>query len=177
MFDVTVTQEQIDYAERTVKTFNFGNRGYGDGNTREQFTGILGQTVVADLLGCERPTGGKGFDGGTDYIINGKRVDIKTMTRSVPMRSYFVHNFVAYQKPYEVDYYIFASYNTKTSTLTVCGYIDKKQFFEKADFFPKGAERTRSNGTSFFTTSPNYEIIQSLLRPVNCVEDIVKGIT
>jgi len=38
-----------------------------------------------------------------DFLINGMRVDIKTMTRRVPVRDYFVHNFVGYQKDYDVD--------------------------------------------------------------------------
>lgn len=98
MFDVKVTEEQLRYAADMVERFNFGQRGRGDGNKREQLTGILGQTVFADLINAERPNGATGFDGGKDFEINHKRVDIKTMTRSVPMRPDFVHNFVGYQK-------------------------------------------------------------------------------
>lgn len=113
MFDVKVTEEQLRYAADMVERFNFGQRGRGDGNKREQLTGILGQTVFADLINAERPNGATGFDGGKDFEINHKRVDIKTMTRSVPMRPDFVHNFVGYQKDYPVDYYVFASFNKK----------------------------------------------------------------
>lgn len=111
MFDVKVTEEQLRYAADMVERFNFGQRGRGDGNKKEQLTGILGQTVFADLINAERPNGATGFDGGKDFEINHKRVDIKTMTRSVPMRPDFVHNFVGYQKDYPVDYYVFASFN------------------------------------------------------------------
>jgi|GEM_PF-4391708 len=36
MFDVTVSQEQLNYAKKLVDEYNFGQRGYGDGNKREQ---------------------------------------------------------------------------------------------------------------------------------------------
>ena len=131
MFDVKVTEEQLRYAADMVERFNFGQRGRGDGNKREQLTDILGQTVFADLINAERPNGATGFDGGKDFEINHKRVDIKTMTRSVPMRPDFVHNFVGYQKGYPVDYYVFASFNKTKEILTVCGYIGKEEFFRR----------------------------------------------
>ena len=96
MFDIKVSQEQLDYANEMVNKYNFGQRGYGDGTKREQLTGIIGQTVFADLIGQERPVGSTGFDGGKDFFINGRRVDIKTMTRKVPVKDFYVHNFVFY---------------------------------------------------------------------------------
>lgn len=176
MFDVIVTQEQLEYVQAMVDKYNFGQRGYGDGNKREQFTGIIGQTVLADLLGLPRPDGAEGFDGGKDFIIHSKRVDIKTMTRSVPMREDFVHNFVGYQKNYDVDFYIFASYNTVNKHLTVCGYIDKHSFFERATFFEKGSIRKRSDGTTFKTFAPLYEIEQTMLFPTLSLQDMLLNI-
>lgn len=173
MFDITVTDEQIDYAKTMVKKFDFGQRGRGDGNKKEQLTGIIGQTVFSDEIKVARPTGETGFDGGKDFIINEKKVDIKTMTRSVPMRSYFVHNFIGYQKNYEVDYYIFTSFNIKNRKLTICGIIDKENFFKKSTFFDKGSIRKRSDGTTFETFAPLYEIKQTLLVPVNNIQELI----
>lgn len=176
MFDIIVTQEQFDYAKRMVEEYNFGQRGYGDGNTNQQLTGIIGQTVFSDLTGEERPDGSTGFDGGRDFFINGKRIDIKTMTRKVPVRDYYVHNFIGYQRNYDVDYYIFASYNISNRTLTICGFIDKKGFFNTSVYYKKGSLRTRADGTSFRTFAPLYEISQTDLHPVNNIEDLLGGI-
>jgi hypothetical protein len=176
VFDVEVTEEQLNYACEMVDRYNFGQRGYGDGSRREQLTGIIGQTVFADIIEAERPEGSTGFDGGKDFLINGMRVDIKTMTRRVPVRDYFVHNFVGYQKDYDVDYYVFASYNTARRVLTICGYIGKDEFFENADFFPKGSLRERSDGTSFRTFAPLYEIKQTDLRTVDDIGSLLNGI-
>lgn len=171
MFVEYVKKSQLEYANKLVHMYNFGNRGRGDGNTKEQLVGILGQTVLADLLNLERPQG-SGFDGGVDFIINNKRIDVKTMTRTTDMRDYYVHNFIGYQEKYEVDYYIFASYNRLNAKITFCGYVDKEAFFERASFYKKGARRYRSDGSCFISKAPLYEIKQESLKALNSVEDI-----
>ncbi len=121
MFDVRVTAEQLNFAQDMVNRYNFGMRGYGDGNKKEQLTGIIGQTVFADLLGFPRPNGADGFDNGVDFVINGRKVDIKTMSRTVPVRDHYVHNFIGYQRKYSVDYYVFASYSSITKGICDTG--------------------------------------------------------
>lgn len=80
------------------------------------------------------------------------------------------------KKKYDVDYYVFASYNTTNRVLTICGYISKEEFFEKADFFPKGSLRKRSDGTSFHTFAPLYEIKQTDLLVANDLDSLLNGI-
>ena len=176
MFDIVVSNEQYEYAADMVEKYNFGQRGYGDGDKKKQLTGIIGQTVFADLAGLPRPDGSTGFDGGRDFVINGRSVDIKTMSRTVPMRENFVHNFVAYQKNFAVDHYVFASLNTRSSVLTVCGYVSKHDFFERAAFFEKGSVRTRFDGTSFRTFAPLYEIEQSQLEKADSIGELISKI-
>lgn len=176
MWDIKVTPEQIGYAKKMVARYNFGNRGYGDGNAREQFVGVLGQTVLADILGQERPTGQDGFDQGVDFVINGLKVDIKTMSRTVPVKPHYVHNFIGYQKTYSVDYYIFASFNTVTNVLSLCGCISKEGFFAKAAFYEKGEKRFRDDGTFFINKAPLYEISQSDLTEFDNKEELLKDI-
>ena len=176
MFIETVTAEQWAYASRLIAYYDFGQRGLGDGNEVEQLTGMIGQTVMADLLDVERPNGEKGFDEGVDFTINNKRVDVKTMTRTTDVRDYYVHNFIGYQKNYDVDYYVFLSYNKKKRELTICGCIDKNSFFEKADHFPEGTRRTRSNGSYFYSKAPLYEIKQTELIQVNNMNQLIECI-
>ena len=176
MFDLEVTAEQIAYATDVVNGHNFGQRGRGDGNRQEQLTGIIGQTVFSDLINVKRPTGEEGFDGGVDFNINDRTVDIKTMTRKGPVKSYYVHNFVGYQQGYDVDYYIFASYNTTKKVLTICGYMPKDEFFARADYFEKGSVRRRSDGTTFRTFAPLYEIRQTSLYTANSIEELIENI-
>jgi hypothetical protein len=174
MFDIKPTQEQKDYAAEQIEKYNFGQRGRGDGNKEQQYVGVLGQTIVADLLEMTRPDGEDGNDGGVDFTINGKKVDVKTMSRTVSMKEHYVHNFIAYQKDYLNDAYIFLSYNKNNDTLSICGTVSKEQFNERASFYEKGEMRYRDDGTFFPTKAPLYEIKQSDLNPVNSIEDIEK---
>ncbi|MBR1384255.1 MAG: hypothetical protein IJ555_10690 [Ruminococcus sp.] len=166
MFDIIVTEEQISYAKELVAGNNFGNRGIGDGSPEEQLTGMIGQTVFADLISAPRPVARKKHAGWYDFTVNGKKVHIKTMTRSVPLMQDYVHNFIAFQKDYEVDFYVFASFNKKSNILTIGGCISKEGFDRLAVFYPAGTQRFRDDGSSFVNITPNYEIKQSLLRQV-----------
>ncbi|MGG6431518.1 hypothetical protein ACPF7I_08350 [Anoxybacillus sp. D401a] len=172
MFDVKVNEEQRDYAGMMVSKFNFGKRGYADGNKEQQFVGVLGQVVIADLTDGQRPNGENGFDGGVDLIIKNKKIDIKTMTRTVPMKPHFVHNFIGYQLRYGVDYYLFCSFNKSRNILTVCGLIKKEDFLKKSSYYPKGSKRYRDDNSFFVTNAPLYEIRQSDLNDVNTLNDV-----
>lgn len=170
MLEIEVTEEIKKYAEEQVEQYNFGQRGVADGTKEQQIVGIIGQTVVQDLLGLAWPEGSNGFDNGVDLILNNKKVDVKTMGRTVEMRDYFVHNFIALQLNYDVDILIFCSFNKRTNKLTICGFINKNDLHEKARFFKKGEERRRSDGSTFKLFTDLYEIPQSQLEPINSIE-------
>ena len=109
MIRLKITNEQIEYATYLVNNCNYGRRGKFDGDKSKQLVGMLTQTVLADYLKQPRPDTSEGFDGGYDYIINNKKVDVKCMSRKGYMIGNYVHNLIAYQKNYDVDYYIFTS--------------------------------------------------------------------
>ena len=175
MFKLKITKEQWEYARKEVANHSFANRGRGDGTKDQQLTGIVGQTAVADLLRQHRPAG-TGFDNGVDFDICAKTVDVKTMGRTTDMRDYYVHNFVGYQKDFQVDFYIFTSLNKKTDELTVCGYVSKAQLLERASFYPAGTLRMRSDGSTFRTKAPLYELKQKDLEQVKDVADLIISI-
>ena len=177
MISVSVTHDQIEYTTDLINKYNFALRGVADGNKENQFIGMLGQTVFADLLGLPRPQGGNGFDGGCDFHIGSYTTDVKTMGRSVDMKDSYVHNLIALQSQYNTDYYIFMSYNRQNNLMTICGFIRKNTFFERANCFPAGSQRIRNDGTSFTLKADNYEIPQTKLNQINKVSDIIDGIT
>ena len=172
MLDIKVSSEQLKYAYHLVKQHNFGNRGIADGNKTEQFIGILGQVVTADLLKLKRPDGSTGFDGGYDFLIDGNKVDVKTMGRTVVMKNYYVHNFIGWQKDFEVDYYLFCSFNKRRRIMTICGWISKNDFFKKAILYKQGSRRYREDGTHFEAKADLYEIKQIELNTINSTKDI-----
>lgn len=172
MIRLKITNEQIEYATYLVNNCNYGRRGKFDGDKSKQLVGMLAQTVLADYLKQPRPDTSEGFDGGYDYIINGKKVDVKCMSRKGYVIGNYVHNLIAYQKNYDVDYYIFTSLNTTTNELEICGVINKEQFFSKADLFEKGTVRHKGK-TAFTLEAPTYELKQYKLFLMGNVDDVV----
>ncbi|MFA5130452.1 MAG: hypothetical protein WC477_06105 [Patescibacteria group bacterium] len=176
MLKYRVTQEQTEFARNAVERFDFGKRGKGDGTKEQQFVGILGQTVIADLLKMNRPDGTSGFDNDIDFIINGMSVDVKTMGRQVEVQDHYMHNLVAYQANYDVDYYIFLSFNKVTGIMSICGYIPHEVYIILAKFHDIGTERTMADGRTFQLRAPCYELRQDLLNQVDQVSDLINGI-
>lgn len=172
MIKLKITDEQIEYATYLVNNCNYGRRGKFDGDKSKQLVGMLAQTVLADYLKQPRPDISVGFDGGYDYIINNKKVDVKCMARKGYVIGNYVHNLIAYQKNYDVDYYIFTSLNTTTNELEVCGVIGKEQFFSKADLYEKGTVRYKGR-TAFTLEAPTYELKQYKLFLLGNVDDVV----
>lgn len=150
---------------------SIANRGKGDGTQEQQYVGLLGEYTVKSLLGIDHIEL-NGFDGGYDLTINGRKVDIKTMGRTVDPQPHYVNNFIAYQQDFDCDFYIFCSLNKEKSTVTICGYQDKKTLLEVADFFPEGSTRYRDDGTKFKMKAPTYEIKNQDLKPINKPEDL-----
>jgi hypothetical protein len=80
------------------------------------------------------------------------------MGRKVRPQMHHVNNFIGLQKRFATDVLIFCSYDTGHRVLTVCGWITKEEFFQKASFYPAGTIRTRSDGTTFSARADLYEI-------------------
>ena len=166
MFKLKIKSSIKAYSKDLLTKYNFGKRGNADGSLEEQLTGLIGQNTILDALNFPLITGKEGFDGGFDLILFGKKVDIKTMGRTTDVRDYYVNNFIGLQKNYKTDLYIFCSLNKLKEELTICGWITKKDLLNKADFYKKGEQRVRSDGSSFKTKADLYEIKNSKL--INC---------
>ncbi len=173
MLKLKVREEQIIYAKNLLKNNSFAKRGdgsrrYNNGNKQEQFTGILGQVVTADLFGYKRPCYDENSDGGVDLIIHNQKIDVKTMSRNCDVKSYFVHNLHGDQvgEYYQNNIYLFTSLNKKIMELTICGWVTKDEFFKRASFYPYGAIR-RNPSKSFRVRSRKglYEIKTCDLNP------------
>ncbi len=158
---------------REVNTYNFGKRGYADGNKEEQYTGILGQNVVCNYFDSPLASGEDGFDDGVDLTINNKRIDVKTMGRNVPVKYEYTNNFIASQDGYNTDIYIFCSINKKESILTMCGWVTKKQFISRRIFHKKGSLRFRKDGTFIKVKSDLYEIDNNMLNNMSSFKKFV----
>lgn len=177
MIYLKVTEEQLEYSQQLVSNYNFGNRGEGDGDKSDQHTGMLGQVVVADFLNLERPTGGGGWDGGWDLIINEKKVDVKTSRRRSPVKPHYTCAVKTSQLKYNCDYYIFTSYNTTNHILTICGVIEKEEFKKKAQHFNSGELIHKDDSGKEFRARYDQETLNyNNLLPINNKDDLLSFI-
>lgn len=176
MFKVKVSDEILRHSAEQVEKFNFGQRYTANGTKEQQFTGIIGQCVVMEIFEQGLVDGSTGFDGGTDISVMGCSIDVKTMGRTSDVRYNYVNNFMALQKKLNTDLFIFCSYHKEKKEITVCGWIPKAEFLQKASFYPKGSIRTRANGTTFSTSADLYEIRNDMIYDVDSAETLVKQI-
>lgn len=167
---VKISENSKNLVWNFLKDNNVGKRGIADGSKTEQYIGLLGELITKQTFGIET-TLEAGFDGGYDFILDKKKVDVKTMGRNVDMKPDYVHNFNALQKHFKCDLYIFTSLNKKTYELTICGWVTKEELFERSEKFKKGTKRYRDNGTYTLLKSATYEIKNKDLNPI---KDLLK---
>ena len=172
MFKIKVSNKIIAYALELVQEHNFGNRGFADGNAAEQLTGIIGQCTIQTMFHVDLITGEEGFDHGEDLEFSGLFIDVKTMGRTTDVKDYYVNNFIALQKGFPTDVFIFCSYVENKKELTVCGWLPKNEVEEKAAFYKKGTRRYRSDKTWFRTKADLYEIPNKKLSTVKSPDDL-----
>ena len=171
-FKIKVSNKIIDYARGLLKEHNFGKRSVADGNYNEQLTGIIGQCTIQTMFQVDLLTGEEGFDHGKDLEYTGLSIDVKTMGRTTDVKDYYVNNFIALQKGFPTDVFIFCSYVENKKELTVCGWLFKNEVEEKAAFYKKGTRRYRSDKTWFRTKADLYEIPNKKLSTVKSPDDL-----
>lgn len=176
MFTLKVREKILIHCQNQIDNYNFGKRSVANGNREQQLTGIIGQCVLMDLFGQGFVDGSKGCDDGTDISVLGYSIDVKTMGRTTDVRSDYVNNFIALQLKFTTDIFIFCSFHKLKKEITVCGWIPKADFLQKASFYPKGTTRTRSDGSSFNTFADLYEIRNDMLNDVASSESLKQQI-
>lgn len=171
-YRVKIQDDQRVYAWSLTGGAKIGRRGDAtDGDVAMAYTGMLGEVVFADIMGLERPGRKHGFDDGVDFVIDGVKIDVKTMARNGPWKSYMVNNLMGSQvngKRYLNDIYVFASIDKSIGSLEVIGWIRKRDIKRMArgvSFFPAGTRRKRADGTTFDSRGDLYEVRIEALTP------------
>ena len=136
-FDNKMIREATDWAENLGGIYNSITKG--DGN----YAGRLGELALAKHLGVE-------VEDHKDYdlIYNDSKVEVKTKRRAPKPKSNYTVNIAATSKHQKPDKYAFLSleYADRDSGgnysdlryIWLCGYKSSEQFFEEAEFWPKG---------------------------------------
>ena len=167
---IQVENKLIESIDRYFKTYEWINRGFGDGSTNNQKIGLLGEVVIYKLLMGMYPNlrnRKSGFDAGFDIEYKNKLIDVKTMERKCYITPTFVNNFYATQENYKADTIIFCSYHSVDNVLELCGWIPKTELIIKGKYFEKGNQRMRSDGSFLTLKEDNYEIENKYLYDIN----------
>lgn len=172
MFKFIIEADVLVHAKEQVSRVNFGRRSFGNGTSEQQLTGIAAQCAMQKAFGLPLVHAGNECDGGVDFQYAGLTLDVKTMGRTTDVRPNYVNNFVAVQISLATDVLIFCSLHKVKQELTVCGWLPKHLFIQRAAFFPKGSTRARSDGTTFQTFADLYEIPNNRLNDVESLDDL-----
>jgi hypothetical protein len=78
------------------------------------------------------------IDKNADFILKGKRIDVKCKERSVYCKDFYEVSIEERQIDFDVDWYAFYSYNNKESVLEFLGWISKKEFIDKSRMLISG---------------------------------------
>ena len=78
---VKIKPEIISHCKNQIANHNFAKASKDNGDRKQQYIGIVGQSVIMDLFGLGYIDGKLGCDGGVDLRYEGKTYDVKTMTR------------------------------------------------------------------------------------------------
>lgn len=99
------------------------------------FIGKLGEQVIAKYLGISLPIDTYNYD----MIYKGKKIEVKTKETTVPFVKLHYECSISDFNPNQMcDYYAFLRILNDYSKAWICGFILKKEYFEKAKFHKKG---------------------------------------
>lgn len=84
-------------------------------------------------------------DFNADFIMNGKRVDVKCKERTVYCKDYYEVSVEARQMEYDTDWYMFYSFNSRDNVMEFLGGIEKDDYKCRSTLYKKG-DRDPSNG-------------------------------
>ena len=170
---VKIKPEIISHCKNQIANHNFAKASKDNGNRKQQYIGIVAQSVIMDFFGLGYIDGSLGYDGGVDFTYKGKTYDVKAMTRNVDVKDHYVNNFFKVQENYDVDGYIFCSINTKKKELTVAGWIKKEDLNRIKRLKPKGTICKNGIGAKEFPLRFDmYEIDNKHLYFVNSIIDL-----
>ena len=149
-FDVSVND--INFAKQIrIKRDKIYKNVYKEKETDSRWIGDLGELKVNQaLMLCnleetdwlyETKVAGK-----CDLIFFGKSIDVKTVKRKVPMKLSYTAQITAKHAKSDVEYLVFACYETETKQVVVLGAMKKEEFLKESTYHGAG-HKVHSNYT------------------------------
>lgn len=158
MITVPVPNLVLRESIRVCNEVNFGRRGFDDGSKTQQLHGVIAQNSMALAFGFPFVKVSDVWDGGFDFKLANEKIDVKSVSRTVTPKSTYEALVVSDQLRYDVQIYLFTSYNHKTNELTICGWLPKDLFLQRARQYKRGDVIARDNGTSFVCRMNTHQV-------------------
>jgi len=149
-----ISKDDLQIAEATLadvfpSTFSLNSRTIHV-TRHHRMAGILGEIVFKKLFreAIQSPSQSVPYD----FILKGRRIDVKCKCRNVEPKGDFEASIFDYQSGKgfeETDIYVFMSTTKKFKTMWVCGYSKKKDFMSDPNcvLWKKGDTDKRNNIT------------------------------
>jgi hypothetical protein len=153
---IPISFEQRAYAKDLTKKIvkkteenNLNYSGWGKATKETTFTGFLGEVVFADYFKLSRPIFFSEFDKGYDFLINGRKFDVKTRDFHGPGLDLILYKSDVLK---DIDGYILQE--LESDFIILHGFLPKKDFLEKA----------KEND---FGYGPRYAVNKKHFRPIS----------
>jgi hypothetical protein len=86
-------------------------------------------------------------DQNADFVLRGKRIDVKTKVRTVPAQPHYEASVELRQADFDVDFYCFFSFNRIAQIMEYCGWISKQELHKVANKVKQGQVDKRNEWT------------------------------
>jgi hypothetical protein len=173
MIQVPITREEREYAWSQISKKSIAHRGIFDGSKEHQYTGFLGEVVLANIFNLPTPTTERGFDNGVDFELYGVKFDLKTVGRWYDPKPQWANNLVVSQMQYDTEAYMFASINKFSRIITFTGMLSKKDA-ERYPINKKGDVLVRDDGKEIVLQADHREIPNYFLHPLDKWDDVFR---
>jgi hypothetical protein len=137
IIELKPTQEQKNYAYNIINNHNLAQRGIFDGDKNKQFIGILAKVMICDFLKIERIKK-KLYPSLIDFNFNNSSYNVKVFSSKFDYKPEYYHTIITSELKFNVDYFIFCSYNYLKDKLFLCGYISKEDFIKNSNHVNMG---------------------------------------
>lgn len=172
-WDMRPTIEQVRYCREKLDNLVLRKNDEWTGEQNHWLFGMIAETMIADLLGQERPLVSRESDDGADVTINGLRVDVKVTLRSREAKVTQDHAVVSHlQRNNNTDAYLFMSYNRQNGKYRVMGWITKEEWSEQHQFIPKGDPLPQETNKVYEATTDTMVLPYSDLHRLRSPEDL-----
>lgn len=154
-----ITKDLVDQARRRYSFTDVKNSiRQGSGNVY----GALGELVVLEYY---KQKGAEVLDyqaADFDFLINGRKVDVKTRVCRAEPLPWFRCNLPAYSVTQKTEFYIFVYVNKQMTQAHLLGGINKADFLRLARFYKSG----EPDGDRFRFSCDTYQIILRQLKKI-----------